>query len=188
MTDTLQKLAAYNAVGLGGPDEVEHGLNARPKALLFQNTATPTVAGVSQSAIITIGDHPWLLNCIELGSITLVDNDDDSFPDSFALQFNLFDSDNEGLFGGAAAPRASTVFGSPIQIAYAIQPVKVFKPRTKMKLSWTNQNADSALGFELIFRGIEILASAPGVDVNGSGWEDKMRDLMEEYSMEPRVR
>jgi len=186
MTDTLQKLEAYNAVGLAGPDEIEHGFNARPKTLLFQNTATPTAPGASASAIITIGDYPWLLNCIELGSISLPGNGV-SFPNSFFLQFNLFDSDNEGLFGGAAAPRASTVFGSPIQIAYAIQPVKVFKPRAKMKLSWTNRNATLSLGFELILRGIEVPAGTPGASSPGS-WEDKMRDLMEEYVTEPRVR
>ena len=186
--DTLQKLAEYNAVGLTTPGAVEDCLNSRPKALLFQNTATPTAPGASQSAIITIGDHPWLLNCIELGSIQLPGNNTASFPNSFFLQFNLFDSDNEGLFGGAAAPRASTVFGSPIQIAYAVQPVKVFKPKTKMKLSWTNRSPSFNLGFELVFRGIEVLAQgAPGMDGSGN-WEDKMRDLMEEYAAEPRVR
>lgn len=186
MNDTLQKLAAYNAVGAGAPGEVEQGLNARPKALIFQNTATPTAAATSQSAIITIGDYPWLLNSIELGTTSLIGNGV-SFPNSFFLQFNLFDSDNEGLFGGAAAPRASTVFGAPIQIAYAIQPVKVFKPRTKIKLSWTNQNQTLSLGFEMMFRGIEALR-APGIEVGESNWEQKMRDLMEEYMPEPRVR
>lgn len=184
MTDTLQKLAAYNAIGLG--TDVENGLNARPKALLFQNTATPTAANGQGSALITTGDYPWLLNALELGSISL-SGTQAGYPVSYWLQVNLYDSDNEGLFGGAAAPRASTVFGAPVQIAYAIQPMKVFKPRTKLKLSWTNRNPSFTLGFELMLRGIEVPgASAPGL--NDANWEDKMRDLMEEYSMEPRVR
>ena len=80
------------------------------------------------------------------------------------------------------------MFGSPIQIAYAVQPVKVFKPKTKMKLSWTNRSPSFNLGFELVFRGIEVLAQgAPGMDGSGN-WENKMRDLMEEFTMEPRVR
>ncbi len=187
MTDTLQKLAEYNAIGLT-PGAVEDATNSRPKALLFQNTATPTAPGASQSAIITIGDYPWLLNCIELGSNFLTTGSS-AQPPAFYLQFNLFDSDNEGLFGGASAPRASTVFGMPISIAYAVQPVKVFKPKTKMKLSWTNQNQTLSLGFELMFRGIEIIPSV-GVNAPGSSsnWEDKMRDLMEEFQTEPRVR
>lgn len=176
--DKLDKLVAYNVIGLEG---VEHALNARPFVMPYQNNATPTAAGGMGNAIITIGDNPFLWNALELGSIS---SSSTSLPMSFYMQINVFDMDNEGLFGGPTFPRASTVFGAPQQIEYAIQPVKLFLPHTKIRIEWTNNSLVDTLGFELFFRGIEIGLATLGAERN----EDDMLDRLEEMMMERRVR
>jgi hypothetical protein len=179
MDPKLEQLAAYNVVNMSRRVSL---LNSRPLVIPFQNTATPTPVGTTQSAIITVGDRPWLLNHIELGTITASGN---TLPSSLYLQFNLYDQDNLGLFGGRS-PRASTVFGAPIQIPYAIQPVKVFSPKTRLKLEWTNQNPTLPLGFELFLCGIEILDDS--LAQFGPDDTDELKEAIDELIYERRVR
>ena len=182
LEERLGQLAAYNVIGIAeesGWQSVVHGLNARTKTLLFQNTATPTPLQDSASAIITIGEYPWILNQLELGA-TVNGQDSNSYPNSYFLGFNLFDSDNEGIFGGPIFPRGSTIFGSPNTIAYAIQPVKVFLPKTRMKLSWNNLSATAVLGFEMFFHGIEVSTDTSAK--RSDSIEERMRDLIEEMN------
>ena len=183
----LERVAAYNAVGLLDV-AIEHGLNSRPLTIPLQTTATPTAPNANGSTIITIGENPWILNEMELGTIS--GSGPSGLPQSFFLRFNVYDMDNEGLFGGPTPPRASTVFGNPIQIAYAIQPVKVFLPGSKMKINWTNLNGTSPLGFEMFFRGIEILGlSDPGGGGGGAGMDpEELKELLEEMVYERRTR
>jgi hypothetical protein len=161
-------------------------LDSRPLTYPFENTATPTAAGVTSAAIITMGENPWVLNSMELATITASAN---ANPSSLYLQFNVFDSDNEGIFGGPTAPRASTVFGYPIQVPYAVQPVKVFPPRTKLRIEWTNLSS-IPLGFEMLFNGIEILAFGPTGKNKGksNGDEVQVHDMLEELLYERRTR
>lgn len=178
--DNLESLSAYNIVN---SQEILSLLNARPLVFPFQNLATSTPAGETQSAIITIGANPFVLNQIQLGTNSLLGNSG-AYPNQFWLQWNMYDADNLGLFRGGTSPRASTVFGSPIQIEYAIQPVKVFPPRTRMKLEWTNTNSTSPYAFEMFFMGIEVLSLDPAKTKTTSD----MQDALEELLYEKRVR
>lgn len=135
---------------------------------------------MSSSVIITTGDYPWLLNSLELGQIG---PSGDVYPASRSITFNMLDSDNEPLFGGLQPPRLSSIFGNPQQVAYAVQPVKVFMPKTKMKLLYSNVGSVPQ-GFEMLFRGIEV--KPDGYDPkNEPSFEDKLRELINDY--EPRT-
>jgi hypothetical protein len=130
------------------------------------------------------------LNQIQLTSIT--PSGIDALPMAFFMSFNVYDQDQMGLFG-ARNPRASTIFGPCIQVsatqftsvAYALQPVKVFAPKTRIKLEWSNNNTftTNALGFEMFLDGIEVL----GYDMPDDGNTEELRDLVEEL-LEKRVR
>lgn len=181
MDSRLETLTAYNVIDNQKRVSL---LNAEPRAIPFQNLATPTLTLETQSAIITIGRRPFVLNQLQLTSITA--SGLGAIPQSFFMSFNVYDENNLGLFG-AINPRASTVFGDPVTVPYAIQPVKVFAPRTRIKLEWTNHNPDpdQPLGFEMFLNGIDVL----GYEANEEGkWNaDEFREAFDEL-MERRVR
>lgn len=180
--DQLEQLTAYGPVN---NQQYLSLLNARPRSIPFQNTGTPTASGDTQSAIVTIAECPFILNQLQLGSIS--SSGISAIPQSFYMSFNVYDEDNLGLFGGTN-PRASTVFGSPAQVPDLLDPVKVFAPRTRLKLEWTNNNPNVLfpLGFELFLNGIEVLGMETKRD--GSYWsQNEIGDALEEM-MERRVR
>lgn len=180
MDSRLEQLTAYNVIDNQKRVSL---LNSEPRSIPFQNTATPTASLVTESAIVTIGKRPFVLNQIQLGFISSSGND--SLAQSFFLSFNVYDQDNLGLFG-VTNPRASTVFGDPVTVPYAVQPVKVFAPRTRLKLEWTNHNPDDVfpLGFELFLNGIDVLGYEPPDDKFDM---DYFRDAFDEM-MERRTR
>ncbi len=178
--ENFEPLEAYRAIS---NQDILSFINSYPRTVPFQNTATPTAIGQSDSAVVTVGDFPLVLDSFELGQIS---DSSTTLPESFYLQFNIYDADNLGLFGGDVSPRASTVFGAPTQIPYAIQPLKVFPPRTRLRIEWTNRDPSAALGFELLFNFIEIIDPAAVAKQQISAAQQQ--ELLEELVLERRTR
>jgi hypothetical protein len=174
MTSDLHRLADYNA--MDGVKRLSLR-NARPKSIPFE--ALPIAQDTTQSALITIGDYPFLLNQLQLGSIS---DSGTTLPQAFFMSFNLYDQNNLSLFGGVA-PRASSVFGWPVLVEYAIQPVKVCPPRSRLKLEWTNHNSitGASLSFEMFLNGIEVITKLPKEE------SDDAMDILDEL-LEKRTR